>query len=201
MPYSKFVSLNQVTATFNLVSDEHQYLFRDVASLAPNQQLQKTLDDYVPLANAVNTEKARSELVIAPILLEVRRQYPGCVGFFSGTEFTVDQDAGLSGYCDYILTASAGLYEVRSPVVTLVEAKNEDIKGGLAQCIAEMVAAQRFNQQNGDDIPAIYGAVTTGILWKFLRLVDSTVAIDLDEYYVKDVGKILGILSLPFQGK
>ena len=151
--------------------------------------MQETLDDYLPLANAVNTEKARSELIIAPILLELRRQHRGKLGFFSGTEFTVDPDAGLAGYCDYILTASTNLYEVRFPVVTLVEAKNEDIKGGLSQCVAEMVAAYRFNQQQGNDIPAIYGAVTTGIIWKFLRLIYPIAAIDLDEYYVKDSAK------------
>ena len=198
MPYSKFKMLSQVEAAFDLTLDEHHRIFQEVQPLTPDAHLHRTLEDYVPLANAVNTEKARSELIIAPILLELRRLYAGKVGFFSGTEFTVDPDAGLSGYCDYILTASADLYEVRAPVVTLVEAKNEDIKGGLAQCVAEMVAADQFNQQQGDDIPAIYGAVTTGILWKFLRLTYPVIAIDLDEYYVKECGKILGILSLPF---
>lgn len=198
MPYSQFTTLRQVEAAFDLTLDEHHKLFNNVKPLQPNRRLQETLQDYLPLANAVNTEKARSELIIAPILLEIRRQHRGKVGFFSGTEFTVDPDAGLSGYCDYILTASADLYEVRSPVVTLVEAKNEDIKGGLSQCIAEMVAAYRFNQQQGEKISTIYGVVTTGIIWKFLRLTYPVVAIDLAEYYVNEIDKILGILSLPF---
>ncbi|MDV3347252.1 hypothetical protein D0962_28600 [Leptolyngbyaceae cyanobacterium CCMR0082] len=198
MPYSKFTTLSQVEAAFDLTLDEHHRLFNDVKPLQPDLRLKETLQDYLPLANAVNTEKARSELIIAPILLELRRQYKGKVGFFSGTEFTVDPDAGLSGYCDYILTASADLYEVRSPVVTLVEAKNEDIKGGLGQCIAEMVAAYRFNQKQEEEISTIYGVVTTGVIWKFLRLTYPIVAIDLEEYYVKEIDKILGILSLPF---
>ncbi len=201
MPYSKFTSLSQVEAAFDLTLDEHQRLFQDVPPRLPDPRLQATLDEYLPIASAVNTEKARSELIIAPILLELRRQHPGKLGFFSGTEFSVEPEAGLSGYCDYILTASADLYEVRAPVAVLVEAKNEDIKGGLAQCLAEMVAAYRFNQQQGNDILAVYGAVTTGIIWKFLRLSYPTAAIDLDEYYVKESGKILGILSLPFQSK
>ncbi len=199
MPYSKFTSLSQVEAAFGLALTERQRLFTNVISLAPSESLATLLKEYLPLANAVNTEKARSELIIAPILLEIRRRYAGRVGFFSGTEFSVDPEAGLSGYCDYILTASTDLYEVRSPVVTLVEAKNEDIKSGLGQCIAEMVAAYRFNQQQGSEIFTIYGVVTTGIIWKFLRLVDLAVSIDLDEYYINEVDKILGILSLPFQ--
>ena len=70
--------------------------------------------------------------------------------------------AGLSGYCDYILTASKEAYEIRTLVVTLAEAKNESIKSGLGQCIAQMVAAQLFNQRNGEAIANICGAVTTG---------------------------------------
>ncbi|MEL6232605.1 MAG: hypothetical protein AAFR24_22090 [Cyanobacteria bacterium J06627_3] len=109
MPYSKFTTLRQVEAAFDLTLDEHHKLFKNVKPLQPAPRLQETLQDYLPLANAINTEKARSELIIAPILLELRRQHRGKVGFFSGTEFTVNPDAGLSGYCDYILTASADL--------------------------------------------------------------------------------------------
>ena len=199
MPYSKFTSLSQVEAAFGLTLIERERLFTNVIVSAPSETLATLLREYLPLANAVNTEKARSELIIAPILLEIRRRYAGRVGFFSGTEFSVDPEAGLSGYCDYILTASTDLYEVRSPVVTLVEAKNEDIKSGLGQCIAEMVAAYRFNQQQGSEISVIYGVVTTGIIWKFLRLNDLAVSIDLDEYYINEIDKILGIISLPFQ--
>ncbi len=198
MPYSKFTSLSQVEAAFGLTLSERERLFVNVLPLKPSSALSADLKEYLPLANAVNTEKARSELLIAPILLEIRRHYAGQVGFFSGTEFSVDPEAGLSGYCDYILTASTDLYEVRAPVITLVEAKNEDIKSGLGQCIAEMVAAYRFNQQEGNGISVIYGAVTTGVIWKFLRLVGTAVSIDLDEYYINEVDKVLGILSLPF---
>jgi hypothetical protein len=89
------------------------------------------------------------------------------------------------------------MYEIYAPVVTLVEAKNENIKSGLGQCIAEMVAAQRFNQQKETPIDTIYGAVTTGMIWKFLKLVNQTAFIDLDDYFIKEVDKVLGILSTP----
>jgi transketolase C-terminal domain/subunit len=52
----------------------------------------------------------------------------------------------------------------------IVEAKNENIKGGLGQCVAEMVAAQIFNEREANAIDTIYGAVTTGEIWKFLKL-------------------------------
>ncbi len=106
--------------------------------------------------------------------------------------------AGLSGYCDYILTASKESYEIRTPVVTLAEAKNESIKSGLGQCIAEMVAAQIFNQRNGEAIASIYGAVTTGTDWKFLKLTDKTICIDKRGYFISEVIHILGILTTLF---
>ncbi|NET56153.1 MAG: hypothetical protein F6K47_08250 [Symploca sp. SIO2E6] len=198
MAYSDFKTLLKVTTTFELTLEEKQHLFTELEPREPSDYLQRTLNEYVPLANAINTEKARSELIISPILLEVRRMFGFKVGFFSGTDFTVDPAVGLNGYCDYILTASREMYEIHSPVVTLVEAKNENIKGGLGQCIAEMVAAQRFNQQQGNEVTNIYGAVTTGTAWKFLKLRSQMVFIDLSDYYIKEVDKILGILAYPF---
>ena len=58
-----------------------------------------------------------------------------------------------------------------------------------------MVAAQLFNEQQGNSIKTIYGAVTIGTIWQFLKLEKQVISIDLSEYYIKDVKKILGILS------
>ncbi|NEP21849.1 hypothetical protein [Moorena sp. SIO3I6] len=199
MAYSDFTTIYKVQTAFNLLLDEGNTVFKDIAPIEPSDHLKTTLKENLPLANAINTEKARSELVIAPVLLEVRRLLDFQIGFFSGTEFNVDRGTGLNGYCDYILTASKEIYEIRTPVVILLEAKNENIKGGLGQCIAEMVAAQRFNQQQDHDIDAIYGAVTTGTNWKFIKLVNQLVFIDLDDYYIKEIDLILGILAHPFK--
>ena len=40
----------------------------------------------------------------------------------------------------------------------------------MGQCVAEMVAGQLFNQRRGQRVGAIYGVVTTGVLWRFLKL-------------------------------
>ncbi|MEG4057108.1 MULTISPECIES: hypothetical protein [unclassified Microcoleus] len=199
MSYSEFTTITKVRAAFNLTVNEKTVLFADVESIAPSDYLKTTLAEYIPLANAINTEKARSELIIAPVLLEVRRILNFQIGFFSGTEFNADPESGLNGYCDYILTASSDWYEIRTPVVTLVEAKNENIKNGLGQCIAEMLGTQRFNQQQNDEIEAVYGGVTTGNAWKFLKLVNQTAFIDLNDYYINEVDKILGILTKPLR--
>ena len=200
MAYSDFTTLTKVREAFGLVIEESLDLFSDIPEVLPSSHLQTTLNENVFLATAINTEKARSELIITPVLLEVRRIFNFQIGFFSGSEFNVDVPAGLSGYCDYILTASKESYEIRTPVVTLAEAKNESIKSSLGQCIAEMVAAQLFNQRQGEAIESIYGAVTTGTDWKFLKLMDKTVWVDKRDYFINEVSRILGILTMPFKG-
>lgn len=121
-------------------------------------------------AGAINTKKALSELLIASILLEVRRHLQYQISLFSGVDFNVAPEKGLAGFCDFILSRSAEQYFIASPVVTIVSAKNENIKSGLGQCVAQMMAAQMFNEQNLSEIKSIYGAVTTGQIWKFLKL-------------------------------
>ncbi|HEY9611008.1 hypothetical protein [Allocoleopsis sp.] len=199
MAYSDFTTLAKVREAFELMLEEPNDLFVDVPEVLPSAYLQSTLSENVSLATAINTEKARAELIIAPVLLEVRRRFNFQIGFFSGSEFNVESETGLTGYCDYILTASKESYEIRTPVITLVEAKNESIKSGLGQCIAEMVAAQIFNQRNGEPIASIYGSVTTGTDWKFLQLTDKTVFIDKRNYFINEVNIILGILTTPFK--
>ncbi|MFN9869634.1 MAG: hypothetical protein ACK568_21785 [Pseudanabaena sp.] len=83
---------------------------------------------------------------------------------------------------------------ISAPVIAIVEAKNEDIKSGLGQCIAEMVAAQLFNELENNDIDTIYGIVTSGEIWKFLQISEQNVAIDLTDYYINNIDKIIGIL-------
>ena len=62
-----------------------------------------------------------------------------------------------------------------------------------------MVAAQIFNQRNGEEIESIYGAVTTGTDWKFLKLTDKTIWIDKRDYFINEVSQSLGILTTPFK--
>ncbi len=198
MAYSNF-TLAKVQEDFGLTVDETQNLFADVEGVKPSDILRVTLQEYVPLATAIGTEKARSEFLIAPILTEVRRQLNYQISLFSGTDFNVDIEKGLIGYCDFLLSASREQFFISAPVITIVEAKNENIIGGLGQCVAEMVAAQIFNQRKGIDIPVIYGVVTSGTTWRFLTLNETNVCIDLVEYYINQVDKILGIILKPIQ--
>lgn len=194
MVYSDF-TLQRLKKDFGLQLDEQRDLFAEVETVASSDLLNITLQETVQLAIAINIKKARSEMIIAPVLLEVRRQAQGQVSLFSGVEFNVDEAKGLAGFCDYIISRSREQLTINAPVVLVTEAKNENIKAGLGQCIAGMVAAQQFNQREGVAIATIYGAVTTGEIWKFVRLVNTTASIDLTDYYISpNLNKILGIL-------
>jgi len=194
MAYSDF-DLRTVKQALGVSLIEQQGLFAAVKAVDISATLAEVLKENVPLARAINTEKARSELIIANILVEVRKILKHKVSLFSGIELTVDKARGLNGFCDFIISASQEQLILNSPVMTVVEAKNENIIGGLGQCIAEMVAADIFNQQEDNhNVTALYGAVTTGTAWKFLKMQGRDVFIDLDEYLIENPNKIMGVL-------
>ena len=116
------------------------------------------------------------------------------INLFSGEDFTVDESVGLNGTCDFLFSRSPKLIEIQAPVFILVEAKKSDLKMGLGQCAAEMVAAQRFNQQKNQSIPYIYGCISNGTQWRFLKLSEQTLTIDLYDYPFPLVETILSFL-------
>ncbi len=195
MAYSDFKTLNQAIAQFNLALINQPRLFQSIPLISPSATLQERLDEGIDLALAISTEKAQSELIIAPILLEVRKLVQPNASLFSGVSLNADPTQGLVGECDFILSRSINQLEVSEPIATLVEAKNNDIKGGLGQCVAQMVGAQHFNRKEDELTLSILGAVTTGVLWRFMRLKDRTLEIDLTEYAVpSQIETVLGIL-------
>jgi hypothetical protein len=192
MAYSDF-SLKKVKQDFNLTILEQHFLPK-IDPVGPSPLLTEWLETNLPLAVALGTEKARSELVICPVLVEVKRLLKQQISLFSGNDFTVDAAVGLSGVCDFLLSRSPQQLFVEAPAIVVVEAKKEDLNPGLGQCAAEMIAAQRFNEQNNSRVPVIYGTVTSGSQWRFLKLESQVLTIDLTDYPLPPVGALLGIL-------
>jgi hypothetical protein len=192
MAYSDF-SLRKVLQDFGLQTRDESFL-SSISPTIPSAYLVEFLDRSFPLAIAIGTEKARSELLISPLLLEVREQLDRQVSIFSGSDFTVDSTVGLNGTCDFLISRSPEQVLITAPIAVIVEAKKGELDGGLGQCIAEMLGAQKFNQQQGNLISTIYGTVTSGSLWRFLKLENQTVSFDLKEYAMPPVDQVLGIL-------
>jgi len=127
--------------------------------------------------------------------VELRKLFDHRISLFSGIELNVDKEKELNGFCDFIISLSPEQLFLKAPVLTIVEAKNENIMGGLGQCIVEMIASKIFNENEGNTINNIYGVIVSSSIWKFLKLVNNGVHIDLDDYGIKELGKIMGILS------
>ena len=194
MAYSNF-TLEMVRTAFQLEIAESVGIFSQIESVDPSAHLATTLARNVPLAITINTEKAKSELIIADILVELREQLERRISLFSGIDFSIDDENGLTGVCDFLVSLSPVQSFLEAPVIILVKAKKDDLTVGLGQCVAEMLAAQRFNTEKGNNIPYIYGATTSGTDWRFLKLEGRRLHIDMVIYPIAQCDKILGILS------
>ncbi len=197
MSFQNF-SFPQVQHDLGLTVDEAD-LFSHVHGVKLREEFAAALTEGTTLALAVNTEKAKSEFIIAPLLLELRRSLGDRFGLFSGIELAVDPGRGLNGVCDFIITKSPRQFILSAPLIAIVEAKNDNLRSGLGQCIAAMYASQLFNQQSSAPVEMVYGVVTTGSAWKFLHLQQAVVTIDVKEYYIDNADKILGILTYVIQ--
>jgi hypothetical protein len=183
-----------VLATFGLTLDTSPDLFAGVPPVAPGPVLAAALPVGLRLGPSAHTESSRATWMVGPLLSDFWWRYQGRITLISGAEFPADPDAGLSGYVDFVIGKAPQQPRVVAPVVLIFEAKRDSIPDGLGQCIAGLVGAQRFNRRDGIE-GQVFGAVTTGSQWKFLRLDGAVVTADLMEYPLAQADKLLGILT------
>ncbi|MEZ4888962.1 MAG: hypothetical protein R3E32_29820 [Chitinophagales bacterium] len=170
-------------------------LFTTVPPLKVNNLLLQVLEmnKLVPL----KSEKARSESMVFPVLVNMVARHKAAFTLFSGEKFEVDKTKGLTGYCDYLLCNKSDTYLITAPVFAIVEAKKADVEEALGQCAAAMVAAKRFNENHQSAYPTIYGVATSGKEWQFLQLKGNHLYIDEISYFEKtELEKIVGILEV-----
>jgi len=172
-----------------------RHLFSDIALIEPSTLLLQLLKAYkgIPL----NSEKARSEFLIAPVLNDIRLRNVKKMTFFSGCQFNVDVKRGLKGFCDFLISSQYDAVFIESPLIAVVEAKhNQDLIDAAPQCIAEMYAAQIFNEQDNHPTPVVFGVLTNGHEWLFLKLENMQVHLDSERYYLNDLPKLLGVWQI-----
>lgn len=190
MAYSDF-TLEAVEIQFGIQTVQAR-LFANLMPISVPQSLRERLDEGLPMG--FGTEKARSEFIIAPILLAVRRLRENRLTIHSGYSLNVAPQEGLSGEIDFLLSLSPQPAVVRHPVLSVIEAKRDSIDFGTGQCAAQMVGAARFNARAGTPPTPMYGCVTTGEIWTFLRLDGDTFTLDNDRYYLNQLDFILAAL-------
>ncbi len=192
MAYTDF-TLKEIKDRFGIRIKEGLSLFSGARQCEVSDMLLETLKNGIPLARGSGTEKARSEFIIAPVLAEVRQLLENKISLFSGISFDVNRKYGLTGLCDFLISPSEQQLELTMPVLSVVAAKDGNINGGIPRCMAQMIGSKILNEREGNGIKYIFGCVTTGTVWKFLRYNKKTVFVDADDYYIREISKILGI--------
>lgn len=191
MSYSEF-SLEDVVRHLGVASREAE-LFPTVQPAPVPAWLPEMMARGTRLA--LISEKARSEFIVVPILLAARELSGDQVAIYSGQRLDVAPEQGLAGECDFILAVGPAVPPLHAPLMAVVEAKKNDIEVGMGQCIAQMVGARIFNERAGRAGASVYGCVTTGETWQFLRLDGQAALLDRQRYYVDNVARILGVFQ------
>lgn len=194
MAYSDF-TLTDLQRKFNLENKVVELFDKNrIQPIQPSDFLQQQLNEARGLP--IKSEKSRSELLILPIILEARRINNNFFTVYSGDILTVDREKGLSGECDFVITKDTDSYSINNPIITIAEAKKQDIELGVNQCSAQLYGAYLFNQQFDSSVSKVYGCTTTGELWKFICLENNLLQIDRNDYYLNEVDKILGVFQV-----
>lgn len=191
MAYKDF-TLERLETEFG-IKNQKAKLFENIKAVEPSSWLLETLAYGQDLP--IRSEKSRSELIVTPILVEIIRRNLNVVTFYSGERLDADKKHGLIGECDFLITKDTGSYSINSPLLAIVEAKKHDVDLGINQCSAQLYGAKIFNEIRNTPIKTLYGCVTTGSDWLFLKLEGNLVTIDSQKHKQEDLPMLLGILQ------
>jgi hypothetical protein len=190
--YSKF-KIEDLEA-LSIKVRQTNFLNGHIDLVEPSDYLKTTITKN--LKKPMLSEKAKSEYLISPILSEIQERNIEFTQLFSGYTFDVDKEKGLKGLCDFIFTFALDTpIIITSPVFSIVEAKNDNLSNGIPQCIAELYAADIFNERHGKKLPTLFGATTFGLQWQFIRYSNKFAEVDSTVYYINQLPQILGILQ------
>jgi hypothetical protein len=190
MTYSEF-TIEEVRRTFALTLRDQPF-FAEIGRVEPLSWLTHVLRQGRDLA--ILSEKARSEFIVAPVLMACRELFQERIHVFSGVRLDAAPHRGLKGECDFIVARTATALALQGPLLVVLEAKKNDIEEGLGQCAAQMLGARVYNEQDGWPVPVVYGCVTTGTEWQFLRLAGLEVVLHPRRLRIEETGELLWFL-------
>ncbi|MEY4902271.1 MAG: hypothetical protein RLZZ292_86 [Bacteroidota bacterium] len=175
------------------IHNKYKLLFENANVIEPSEWLKESLKTAGRIS--LYSEKARSEGIVFPILIEIAKHNNYMISVYSGPILNADEKRGLNGECDFILSRGEQDFDLDTPLFCMIEAEDNDIEKNIPQCIAQMEGAKVYNQNEGRDLPCIYGCVTTGTEWQLLQLDGSTCWIDTKRYYINQLPELLGVLQ------
>ena len=190
MAFTDFKSIMQVQEAYGIQYTQADYI--QYADIEPSPAFLEEFTFSQRYINVFASEAARCENVIYPILREVYKKYADCFTLWSHQSISCDTE--LSGTPDYLISTKSALGKtvLGSPIIVVVEAKRSDFIGGWGQCLAELVAAQRINN---DTAISVYGIVTDGALWEFGKLEENLFTQNEIVLAVSDLKKVFGAIG------
>ncbi len=193
MAYKDF-SVNDLVEKFGIEGKQTTLFLREeVVKISPSEWLQETLS--ISREFKKRSEKARSEMIVTPILFELKRRNRDFFTIHSGDRLNADKEKGLNGECDFLLARKTDSYDIDTPIISVVEAKKNDMELGVDQCSAQMYGAKLYNEKQGNPLDVIYGCVTTADTWKFLKLEGNLIITDSETFYMNELDVIIGIFQ------
>lgn len=190
MAYTDF-TLKDLELKFG-IKNKVEPLFPKFEPIIPSDWLKLTL--FKSSKIRARSEKAKSETIVFPILLELKENNDEFLTIYSGDNLIADENSGLKGECDFIITRDNKSFDINYPIIQIVEAKKHDIDIGIPQCAAQMLGAKIYNENNNSNNDIIYGCVTTGDDWLFMKL-SSYLQIDTKKYYLGELEELLSVFQ------
>ena len=194
MAFSDFKKISEVQETFDIVYAEEDFV--KVQEAEPSEQFLQDFEWTRQNLNVFVSEAARRETIVFPILKANYKAYADNYELWIGTSIAYNEN--LSGTPDYLISTRSRLGKtvVGKPLIILVEAKRNDFDRGWGQCLAELVAAQKMNN---DAAFPVYGIVTDGNLWQFGRLVGDTFTQNRADFTLANLPMLFGAVSAVFK--
>ena len=194
MAFSDFKTISEVQERFNITYAEDNFIGGEPAS--PSAEFLRDFEFTRTHIHVFASEAARCEAIIFPILKESYKTYADRYALW--IKQAIAYDEVLSGTPDYFIATRSELGKtvIGSPLILLVEAKKNDFEQGWGQCLAELIAAQRIN--NDADFP-VYGIVTDGTLWQFGQLISDMFTQNRTDFALADLPTLFGAVDSVFK--
>lgn len=195
MAFSEFKNIVEVQKLYNIKYKEEKFITDKISSEPPIHFINE-LNFFRENIDIFSSEASRCELIISPLLREVYKNHYQNHSFW--IQKYIKYDDILSGAPDYIFSKKSELGKtvLEKPLLIAIEAKKNDFEQGWGQCLAEMVACQKINE---DNICPIYGIVTDGNLWQFAKLVENYFIKDISNFTIDKLYELYNALEYVFQ--
>ncbi|MCW9680893.1 hypothetical protein FJR41_008765 [Dolichospermum planctonicum UHCC 0167] len=194
MAFSNYKSISSVIKKFQIKYVQSNFMLE--VEFPAKESFQEELDLLFTDGVIDNSEDAICENLIYPVLKEVWKPYRSKLTLWSHEALAYDED--LSGIPDYIVTQRNSLSTIvfDKPYFLIVEAKQDKFEEGWSQCLAEMIAVQRIND---DFVNDVFGIVSNGKIWQFGKLVGDVFTRNKNLYIIQDLDKLFAAVNYIFQ--